>query len=118
MNLDALAQLERVALEAPDDHRFAMAEIHCGTAHCLYGWADIDPWFECQPGSDIANTLGIGRENFNLLFGLGEHWTNASGPAIKAEVIANIRRLRDGEPLVSYPTKFPPTFVECPIPCR
>lgn len=127
MNLEALDNLERVVRAAPSDRRFAMEaysldyedsddEHDCGTAHCAAGWAAIDPWFVAKIGVvDLATSrldvtltelIGLTPIQSDVLFGVsdfrGEFFTDATGPTVKAEVLANIARLRRGEALVAY----------------
>jgi hypothetical protein len=121
-NIERLRQLRRVVAAAPDDERFDMRYIEirkeCGTAHCAYGWAQVDPWF--RDNTPIAERVDIGypfyahdfSESpgiFDLISDDAENLFSAPryGPAhgarMKAMVLANIDRLLAGQPSVLYP---------------
>jgi hypothetical protein len=124
-NEEALRQLRRVAEEAPDDrlHMRSFTETGpCGTAHCLAGWAEIDPWFltntplpavlamytDGQPGegertfAGLAAVFGLKQEDADNLF--GSDLTPSVGPhaVSKAEVLWNIDQLLAGQPALPY----------------
>jgi hypothetical protein len=119
-NLEALKQLRRVAVEAPDD-RFNMAswceDIGCQTVMCLAGWAAIDPWhrqntsinvqfyvysdmtvvntYECLTDDFLAEIYGIDSEDAQSLFAI-DVGSAISRAVTKVEVIDNIDRLLAG----------------------
>jgi hypothetical protein len=79
-NLEAFAELKRVADEMPRD-RFDMqhynSEDECGTTRCWAGWAALDPYFNERMGSylgwfDYARSfcriLGIDGYEYAYLF--------------------------------------------------
>jgi hypothetical protein len=124
-NIEALTQLRRVAVEAPDElfHMRAVVEtLECGTARCLLGWMIIDPWFiqntpisqfvppdydevfmpDVDDMCDIAEMFGLSEKQTEKLFGDGLD-TNMDPHAVpKAEVLWNINRLIAGRKARSY----------------
>jgi hypothetical protein len=113
-NIERLRQLRRVVAAAPDDERFDMRFIDkekgCGTAHCAYGWARVDPWFlektEIRAMDYLASPgeFDLSPRNVEWLFdppitGL------TTGPTMKALVLANIDRLIAGQPAIPYPVE-------------
>jgi hypothetical protein len=115
-DVERLEQLKRVVREAPD-HLFDMHLVAmrkpCGTAHCAWGWAMVDPWFllntdigEVMPWESDDRYLelfGIDREDFDATFGGNLY---SCDPAVsKEQVIDNIDRLIRGEPAIPYPVE-------------
>jgi hypothetical protein len=121
MNIEALRQLRRVVSEAPEE-LFRMSavtkETTCGTAHCAFGWASVDPWFLAN--TNIASlTIWLADEflisfcGASELFGLNNRNTyNLLGAAAarstdphavpRQSVIDNIDRLLSGEDAKPY----------------
>lgn len=126
MPSEALKQLLRVAEAMPEDLLDMSAfssERDCGTAHCLGGWAAVDPWMlentgigsvfsysgdfvvlnVSEPAVHLAHLFGIGLADAENLFALriylkGDIWDRIR----KRHVVANIRRLLAGEPALPY----------------
>jgi hypothetical protein len=124
---ERLRRLRQIAEAAPDDERFDMRTWTregqpCGTAHCLGGWAGVDPEF-AEQGFLLNRVYGLvlcdqkgtpcayGFTACALFFGLNESETNLFEPVIysstvgeqvKAEVIANIDALLAGQPIKSF----------------
>jgi hypothetical protein len=119
---EALTQLRRVAVQAPDElfHMNAVVEhAECGTARCLLGWMIIDPWFVTHTPigqfispnyfkmhlpddlSGVAEIFGLSDRQANKLFGGGLD-TNDGHAVPKAEVLWNIDRLLAGRKVRHY----------------
>lgn len=122
-NVEALEQLKRVVLDAPDD-RFRMDSFDvpnaCGTTRCAAGWAADDPWF--QENTAIGKSFPIGPnglfdfrsasastfEGLREIFDLGDDdisamfFPNWRKDITKAEVIANIDLAIAGDRAVPY----------------
>lgn len=112
---ERLRQLRRVVEAAPDNELFDMAWVaarkDCGTSHCAYGWARIDPWF--IENTEIATTgfsavrngvFNLSVVDFDNLFQPGDD-NDLLGPEAKRLVIANIDRILAGYPAIPYPGK-------------
>ena len=127
-NAEALRQLRRVVLDAPED-RLNMKGFgrmtECGAVCCAAGWAALDPWFlantrigEVLPispnprfggsifgfsitGPGLPAIFGLSLADANALFGLYDnHWNLED--VTRADVVANIDRLLRGEHAVAY----------------
>jgi hypothetical protein len=119
-NIEALTELRRVAVEAPDElfHMRAVVEnTTCGTARCLLGWMIIDPWFCAQPvlthlipttyaarhlpdeyAMDIlVEYLGLSMKQARKLFGDGLDIDMDPHGVPKWEVLWNLDRLIAGK---------------------
>jgi hypothetical protein len=90
VNIEALKQLRRVVIAAPDD-RFDMSaygkRTKCGTVCCAAGWAALDPWF--QANTTIGQVLPVDarpeseREEFgsDQLFDFSQFLNGGGHPA-------------------------------------
>lgn len=124
-NIEVLQQLRRVAEEAPEDllhMNVIYEEASCGTAHCLLGWASIDPWFQKNTRINDAIPIGYDQQGIDGLrvgpilrdiFEFDEYSRDVSnlfafkdciGPhdVSKEKVINNIDRLIRGKHTVPY----------------
>lgn len=109
-NIERLEQLRRVVLAAPDNELFDMKHItklkNCGTAHCAFGWALVDTWFQKNTNITISDFNDSPRifdlfwRDVNSLF--LPYMAPWEGSIAKALVIANIDRLIRGEPAIPY----------------
>jgi hypothetical protein len=117
-NIEALRELRRVAEAAPDDlfHMHVVSEkAPCGTAHCLMGWAMIDPYFRALPNfprregdwflrmvPKAAKALGLNSEEAHLLFASGLAIGSDPHDIGKGEVLWNLDQLIAGKPPLPY----------------
>jgi hypothetical protein len=120
-NIEALKELRRVAIAAPEDllHMAVVTEkAPCGTAHCLMGWAMVDPYFRGLDGFPkggrdwftsmvprAAKALGLEEIEAHCLFATSpHHLTFSLNPhAIsKAEVLWNLDELIAGRDAGAY----------------
>lgn len=125
MDRERMLQLRRVCIDAPSE-RFNMNffTTPCGTAHCLFGWAWVDPWFRknttiasilekngkffyrCRTFEEnqevLASLFGLGVQDARYLFALGMAALLYERPISKQEVLWNIDRILNGEPALPY----------------
>jgi hypothetical protein len=126
-NVERLKQLRRVLIEVPEDRLHMTYWSHraeCGTAHCLGGWAAVDPWFQqntpihevfavfpngtVAPASEygtfgqLAELFDLGEEQANKLFGSNLSIADDPHCVGKNEVLDNIDRLIAGEDAEPY----------------
>ena len=114
-NIQALRELHRVVLDAPDylfHMRSFIEETHCGTARCAIGWACMDPWFaprfyplvtvDYVSRTFLARFFGISMKELSHLIADDQtHSLNAHAIS-KAEVLWNICQLIRGKPSRPY----------------
>jgi hypothetical protein len=116
-NIEALRELRRVAEAAPEDllHMHVITEkAPCGTAHCLMGWAMIDPYFCALPNFPrregdwdsmvlkAAKALGLNSKEAHLLFASGLARGSDPHDIGKGEVLWNLDQLIAGKPPLPY----------------
>jgi hypothetical protein len=119
-NIEALRELRRVAEAAPEDllHMHVITEkAPCGTAHCLMGWAMIDPYFCALPNFPrregdwdsmvlkAAKALGLEEIEAHCLFATSPRFLTFSlhpHAISKAEVLWNLDELIAGRDACAY----------------